>query len=74
MKRTKRQKIKAAGRHVNTQLAYTFNESYNQKVKNNNANISAETKDLGSIKKELFKSLGIATMILISLLVLYWVS
>ena len=74
MKRTKQQKIRAQASRVNTQLSYNFNKSYNQIEKNNNANISAESKDLGSIKKELFRSLSLAILILIALLMLYWVS
>lgn len=73
-KRTKRQKISAVSRHVNSQLNYTFNKSYNQNVKKNNTDITDNSKDLASIKKELYKSLFIAALILISLMVVYWFS
>lgn len=73
-KRTKRQKISAVSRHVNSQLNYTFNKSYNQNLKKNNTDITDNSKDLASIKKELYKSLFIATLILISLMVVYWFS
>jgi hypothetical protein len=74
MKRTKRQKIKARESRVNSQLGYKFNKPYNLEAKNDIANISAETINLGSIKKELFKSLFIAILILSGLMVVYWVS
>lgn len=73
MKRTKSQKIKAVARHVNTQLTYDFNKSYNQKSKNDDAVYTANNANLGTIKKELYKSLIIASLILISLMVVYWV-
>ena len=72
MKRTKNQKIKAATRHVNSQLAYKFDKSYNLNSKKENAVYTGEKNNLGSIKKELLKSLIIASLILISLLVIYW--
>jgi hypothetical protein len=73
MKRTKKQKIKAAASHVNSQLAYKFDKSYNLNSKKEMV-VSTEKKDsLGSIKKELLKSLIIASLILISLMVIYWV-
>lgn len=74
MKRTKKQKIKAAARHVNSQLAYRFNKTYNLDSKKELAVSTEEKGNLGSIKKELFKSLIIASLILISLIVVYWVS
>jgi hypothetical protein len=74
MKRTKRQKIKAQARHVNSQLTYKFDGSYNYSEKNKKTKSTDDSKDLGSIKKELYKSLFISSLILISLLVIYWVS
>lgn len=73
-KRTKRQKIKAGARHVNTQLVYNFNKSYNQSSKKDVSVYTDKINDLGSIKKELLKSLIIASLILISLVVVYWFS
>lgn len=73
MKRTKKQKIQASIRHVNTQSAYSFNKSYNEKSKKNDPIFMAKTSNLASIKKELLKSLITATLILTALLVIYWV-
>lgn len=73
-KRTRKQKEHAQITRVNTQLGYKFSGSYNFEAKNEMANLSARKKDLGSVRKELYKSLGVATMILISLIVLYWFS
>ncbi|HCR35473.1 hypothetical protein A2130_01445 [Candidatus Woesebacteria bacterium GWC2_33_12] len=73
-KRTRKQKEHAQITRVNSQLGYKFNESYNFEAKNEMANLSARKEDLGSVKKELYKSLGIAILILISLMVLYWFS
>lgn len=74
MKRTKKQKIKAHAQHVNSQLAYEFKGTYNLRSKNENANITDNNNNLGSIKKELYKSLFVAVLILVALLVIYWVS
>ena len=73
-KRTRKQKEHAQNTRVNSQLGYKFKESYNLEAKKIKANISDRIDNLGSIKKELFKSLGVATLIVISLMVLYWVS
>lgn len=73
-KRTRKQKEHAQNTRVNSQLAYKFNKSYNLESQKINANLSEKNNDLGSIKKELFKSLSIASLILIALMVLYWVS
>lgn len=74
MKRTKKQKIKATDRHVNSQLAYQFNGTYNSSSKKESAKITDDFSNLGSIKKELFKSLFVAILILIALAVVYWFS
>lgn len=74
IKRTKRQKIKTAARRVNTQLTYNFDKSYNQISKKDVSVYTDKINDLGTIKKELYKSLIIATLILISLVVVYWFS
>ena len=74
MKRTKKQKIKAHNRHVNSQLAYEFNETYNLRSKMESAETTDKYKSLGSIKKELYKSLFVAILILISLIEIYWFS
>ncbi len=74
MKRTKKQKVKASLRRVNSQLTYKFEESYNLKPKNESAQTTARYQNLGSIKKELLRSLIVASLILISLMVIYWVS
>ena len=73
-KRTRKQKERAQKVRVNSQIEYQFTTAYNSEAKDKRANLSAENNYLGSIKKELFKSLGVAILILISLLVLYWVS
>ena len=74
MKRTKKQKIKAHERHVNSQLAYKFEGTYNSSVKKESAETTERFDRLASTKKELYKSLFIAFLILISLVVIYWVS
>lgn len=73
-KRTKKQKQMANLRHVNTQFVYTYKGTNKKKLKDNNASITENFEDLGSIKKDLFKSLIIATLILISLTVIYLLS
>ncbi|KKP47747.1 MAG: hypothetical protein UR38_C0003G0152 [Candidatus Woesebacteria bacterium GW2011_GWA2_33_28] len=60
-KRTRKQKEHAQITRVNTQLGYKFSGSYNFEAKNEMANLSARKKDLGSVRKELYKSLGVAT-------------
>ncbi len=74
MKRTKQQKIKAKIRRVNSQLEYRFPESYNLGSKKESVKSTDNSKYLGSIKKELYKSLFISILILTALLVIYWVS
>ena len=73
-KRTKNQKIKASSKRVNSQLQYKFPETYNSSIKNESAKITENNGNLASIKKELYKSLFVAVLILISLVVIYWVS
>lgn len=73
-KRTKRQKQLATSRRVNSQLAYKFPDTYNFEPKNTSAVDTAKSEYLASVKKELFKSLIIAILILTSLMVLYWFS
>ena len=73
-KRTKKQKILAKSRHVNTQLVYEFHGTSHTKINDKNANTTDNSYNLGSIKKDLFKSLIIALLILISLVVIYWFS
>lgn len=74
MKRTKKQKIKASQARVNSQLSYNFEKTYNLNVKNKGANITDNSSTLASIKKELYKSLFVASLIVISLVVIYWFS
>jgi hypothetical protein len=74
MERTRSQKIKASKARVNSQLTYKFSETYNLASKKESANSTDISKDLGSIKKELLKSLILASLILISLVVIYWFS
>ncbi|MFZ3301862.1 MAG: hypothetical protein WA152_04075 [Microgenomates group bacterium] len=74
MKRTKKQKTKANDRRVNSQLAYKFEGTYNSSPKNESAETTEKYNRLASIKKELYKSLFVAFLILISLVVIYWVS
>jgi len=74
MKRTKRQKIAADSRRVNTQLKYEFDNVYNRTHKNNESVYTDKNSSLGSIKNELYKSLIVAMLILISLGVVYWFS
>ena len=73
-KRTRKQKEKAMATHVNSQLKYEFKESYNLSSKNESAVNTDKNNNLGSIKKELYKSLFISILILTALLVIYWVS
>ena len=73
MKRTKSEKIKAQVRRVNSQLGYKFEGTYNLNQENKNAKTTDKSNELGSIKKELYRSLTIASIILISLIVIYWV-
>lgn len=74
MKRTKKQKIKANNRRVNSQLAYEFKGTYNLASKNESAETTEKIDRLASTKKELYKSLFVAFLILTSLVVIYWVS
>lgn len=74
MKRTKNEKIKAEARRVNTQLKFKIGKAYNQTNKNNESVYTDENASLGSIKNELYKSLIVAILILISLVVVYWFS
>lgn len=73
-KRTKKQKIKASMKPVNTHLSYTFNPSSNTISESKKAVNLVKSEDLGSIKKDLFKSLFVSILILVSLVVIYWVS
>jgi hypothetical protein len=73
-KRTRKQKEHAQKERVNSQIDYKFNTTYNFEAKEKKAILSEKNNNLGSIKKELFKSLGVALLILISLVVLYWFS
>ena len=73
-KRTRKDKIKADTKRVNSQFEYKFSGTYNNQVKNESAVLSEKSSNLASIKKELLKSLIIATLITTSLLVLYWFS
>lgn len=73
-KRTRKQKEHAQFTRVNSQIGYEFTPTYNSEAKNKKTNLSAENNNLGSIKKELFKSLFLAILILTGLMVLYWVS
>lgn len=74
MKRTKKQKIKASKARVNSQLEYKFTKTYNLELKNKEANITELSSSLASIKNELYKSLFVATLIIIALVVIYWFS
>lgn len=73
-KRTRKQKQVATLRHVNTQFVYSFKDASGKKSKVKNASITENSEDLGSIKKDLFKSLIISFLILVSLVVVYWFS
>lgn len=74
MKRTKKQKIKANQARVNSQLEYKFTKTYNLNSKNEELKITDNSSTLASIKKELYKSLFVALLILSSLMVIYWFS
>ncbi len=74
MKRTKKQKIKANQARVNSQLEYKFTKTYNLNSKNEELKITDNSSTLASIKKELYKSLFVALLILSSLVVIYWFS
>lgn len=73
-KRTRKQKEEASNKRVNSQLSYKFNKPYNFEAKNQLANHSDKSNNLASVKKELLKSIFVAILILISLMVIYWVS
>lgn len=73
-RRTKAQKIEASSRHVNTQLVYTFESQNNYQSKKERANNSENLAKLASIKKDLYKSLILALLILLSLTVIYLLS
>ena len=73
-KRTKNQKQHAQNERVNSQIKYGFNTPHNFGSQNDNPAITDKTANMASIKKELYKSLAIAVLILAALLVLYWVS
>jgi len=73
-KRTKKQKLRSLERRVNTQLEYKFTGSYNSEPKIKDAVYTDKSNSLGTIKKELYKSLITAILILVTLMVVYWVS
>jgi uncharacterized membrane protein YcjF (UPF0283 family) len=73
-KRTKKQKITTNERRVNTHFEFKFNKPNLGMNKNNNVNNTAQTNNPASIKYDLYKSLILAILILISLTVIYWVS
>ena len=73
-KRTRKQKQTANLRHVNTQFVYSFEGVSGTKPKSKNASITENSNSLGSIKKDLVKSLVIAVLILISLAMVYLLS
>ncbi|MBL7036907.1 hypothetical protein ISR94_03695 [Candidatus Microgenomates bacterium] len=71
-RRTKKQKKASQARAVNTQFQVSFNAG-SPKTKAPKKPIKSEQfEDLGSIKKELIRSLIIASLILGSIVVLYW--
>jgi len=70
----KKEKIKAEARRVNTQLKFKIDKTYNQTHENNEPVYTDKNASLGSIKNELYKSLIVATLILTSLVVVYWFS
>lgn len=73
-KRTRRQKEAASRRLVNSQFAFTFEPKIKGIPKKEKSIDTAKLVQIASIKKDLLKSLIVAFLILISLVVLYWFS
>ncbi|KKQ77033.1 MAG: hypothetical protein UT00_C0023G0007 [Parcubacteria group bacterium GW2011_GWA1_38_7] len=73
-KRTRKQKQAAEVRHVNSQFQIKFEPGSAVLPKVKKSIDTAQTPETASIKKELLRSLTIASLILISLVVLYWFS
>lgn len=73
-KRTKKQKIKASLKPVNTHFEIKFKNPIVNKHSDNKIENMAQKQIIASIKHDLYKSLFIATLIVLALLVIYWVS
>lgn len=71
-RRTKSQKKATKARAVNTQFQVSFKTGSSKIKTTKKPKRSEQFEDLGSIKKELIKSLIIASLILGSIVVLYW--
>lgn len=73
-KRTKKQKIRVSNKPVNSHLAYSFNSLDIKSGHLKKTMKSAKYSNLGSIKKEIGKSIFVAILIVASLVVVYWFS
>lgn len=73
-KRTKKQKIRTRNKPVNSHLTFSFNNLNTKSSDSKKTLKSAKSDNLGSIKKDLTKSLFVAILIIISLVVVYWFS
>lgn len=73
-KRTRKQKMAAEVRHVNSQFQIKFEPGSAILPKVKKSIDTAQTSVSASTKNELLRSLTIALLILISLVVLYWFS
>lgn len=73
-KRTRKQKESASRRLVNSQFTIEFKASTTEPSKKEKSIDTAQYQHTASIKKDLLNSLIIASLIVISLVVLYWFS
>ncbi len=73
-KRTKKHKNKAHIQPVNTQLNYKFQVPAAQQLNHKNSKNTEINIETTLDKKDLIKSLILALLIVISLVVIYWVS
>lgn len=73
-RRTKKQKKSSKARAVNTQFQVSFNTGSSKTKAVKKPIKSEQFEDLGSIKHGLIKSMIIASLILGSIVVLYWFS
>jgi len=73
-RRTKAKKIASQARAVKGQFQFSFKAGSVKTNSKKKSEISERSDDLASIKKDLIKSLIIASLITGSILVLYWVS
>jgi type III secretory pathway component EscU len=73
-KRTRKQKVQASVKAVNSQFVMTFEANNKVEPKLKKTIVTANNAQIASVRNELLKSLTIAVLIVISLVVLYWFS